>query len=159
VPRGRALRIAGSIEGGLAALELGGLSVVSVDLHADGAAIQLSFAEPLSAPMERLRVAGTLGSVEVTGVGHASPRTVVVDQRLGHLDLDLRGAWAQAADVRVSVDLAGGTAWLPSGVPVERVAPGTLWSPGAPAADEPGAPPRLRLELRERRGRLVIVEP
>jgi len=155
IPRGVAVELAGKIAGGLAALELGGLRVSAAEFHVRSGAIDVSFAEPLEAPMERLAISGDRGSLEVTGLGNASPRVVDVRQHLGELDLDLRGAWVRDADLTLDARMAGGAVWLPAGADV--VGLGTR----PPRADVAGELPRptLRVDVVEQVGKLVVVDP
>lgn len=154
MPRDVPLTLEGHFEGAFAALELGGLWLETVDFEVDGGAVDLSLLEPLHAPMERFEVTGDKGSLEVTGLGNASPRTADFRQHLGQLDLDLRGAWTRDAEIRLGAYLAGGSVWLPTDVAVEGA--DELPIPRLPGTEElPG--PRLHLSTSEHAGRLVFV--
>jgi hypothetical protein len=156
VPSRLPIRLDGRFEGGFAAIELGGSSVEAAVLDVEGGALTLSFSRPLTAPMERLSIFGDKGSIEVTGLGHASPRSSRFGQHLGAIDLDLRGAWKRGGDIRIDVGAAGGHVWLPSNIPVERVDPRRRPDPGR-AGDEI-VPYRLTLSVAEHVGRVVLVD-
>ncbi len=154
IPRGTPVAIAGDLHGSYAAMELGGLRIEEIDLFVESGAAAISFLGPLEAPMERLDLRGHRGSAKVSGLGHASPRTVRIAQGLGELDLDFRGDWLRDADIEIFAHLAGGTLWLPGDVDVEGV--GT----GVRRADDGELPrPRLRIDMLETAGRVVVVEP
>lgn len=154
IPRGVPVELDGRVRGAFAALELGGLRVNDIDLDVESGAVALSFVEPLAAPMKSLQIFGDRGSVEVTGLGNASPQSVQLGQHLGELDIDLRGAWVRDSDIRLDVWAAGGTVWLPRNVVVEGL-PGR--APKEMSEEEIPAP-RLRMDVGEHLGRLVIVD-
>ncbi len=92
--------------------------------------------------------------MEITQLGNASPGRVVLAQRLGALDLDLRGAWRGDAEIRIETTLtAGGTIWLPRDVRIEGVYTGAYLADTEAEVD----PPTLRLELPERRRNLLLI--
>lgn len=155
LPKDVALILEGTVDGGFAAMELGGLRIESTELHVSGGAASISFGEPLARPMDRFTLIGDKGSLEVTGLGNASPREALLEQRFGELDLDLRGAWLRDANIRIDAKLAGGSLWLPDDVVVEGIDPREML-PLAPVAEELPSP-RLRLSITERGGRMVIV--
>jgi hypothetical protein len=103
------LVLTGEVYGAFAAMELGGLRIEELEMNVSGGAASVSFQEPLGAPMDRLSLIGNKGSVEVTGLGNASPRTVFLEQRFGELDLDLRGAWLRDAEIQIDSEIAGGS--------------------------------------------------
>lgn len=153
LPRDLALVFDADVRGSFAAVELGGLRLAAVDVTVAGGAATVSFLEPTAAPLERFAMRGDKGSVEVTGLGHASPQVVDIEQRFGELDLDLRGAWVNDAEIRLGVRLAGGGVWLPDDVVVEgledRIGP---W-----LVEVPDGRPRLHVVTDGRSGRLVFV--
>lgn len=155
VPADVTLRIEGRVTGGFAAIELGGLSIEALEMRVEGAAVTVSFREPLDVPMDHLILTGDKGSIEVTGLGNASPRRAVLKQRLGALDLDLRGAWLRDAEIRVDARFAGGSVWLPVDVEIEGV-PGVML-PRPPDGNERPRP-RLRLSVTRKGGGLLFVE-
>lgn len=157
LPRGTRLSIVGRLEGGFAAIELGGLDVDATDLRVSGGAVTVSVARPTASPMDSFAATGHAGSLEVTGLGNASPRRARIDQRLGAIDLDLRGAWLRDAEIEVVGHAAGGSVWLPDNVKVERQdAKGRgIMIPDDERAESPR--PRLTLRLEPSVGRLVVI--
>jgi hypothetical protein len=155
-PRDVRLVLDGLVDRSFAAMELGGMRIESTEIDVSGGAASLSFLEPLVEPMEHLSLIGNKGSVEVTSLGNASPRTTVLRQRLGELDVDLRGAWRRDAEVRIETRLAGGAVWLPQDVDVEGLER-RLSSP-RPAEVREIPVPTLQLSVEGDRGTLIFVE-
>lgn len=155
LPRGVRLEIGGRLVRTFAAMELGGLSVAATDLDVEQGGIKLSFLEPLAEPMESLRIIGDKGSLSVVGLGNASPREVVLQQHLGTVDLDLRGAWSRDANVRLIGGAAGGSLWLPQDVRIT----GIDGLRGYRSDVDPELPgPTLNLSITEKMGRFVVIE-
>lgn len=155
VPRDVRLDIDGRLQRSYAALELGGLSLVSSRLEVEDGGVKLSFVRPLVEPMERLTLSGRRSSISVTGVGNASPRQTRVLQHIGAVDLDLRGSWKGDASVWVLGGAAGGTLWLPDNVRVVGVDdPRIVRSRGNPEV----ALPTVQLTIDEHLGRFVVME-
>ncbi|HXV76799.1 MAG TPA: hypothetical protein VD788_10815 [Candidatus Polarisedimenticolaceae bacterium] len=154
LPRGVPLVLNGEVRSGVGAVELGGLIVESAELRAEQGALSLSFAEPLAEPMEWLSLVGDKGSVEITGLGNASPDRTSVRQHLGEIDLDLRGRWVRDGEIRVGAALAGGTIWLPEGVTILG-----LEDRLEPVRERSELPrPVLTFSLERRGGSLAVVE-
>ncbi len=93
------LDLAGQIGIGETHLELGGLLLRSVDLDLGTGDHELSFSEPLLAPMESFSIGKSVGELRVELLGNASPSTVDINLGLGELDVDLEGAWVSDATV------------------------------------------------------------
>jgi hypothetical protein len=154
LPRDVKLVITGKIEGGMGSLELGGLDIESTKMRVDGGGVNLSFAEPLAEPMDWLEVTGDKGSIEVSGLGNASPQTTRIEQRFGEIDLDLRGAWVRDGSVFVGARVAGGSIWLPGNVSIEGVE-NRLQAVSPPREL---ALPQLTIEIEQHSGKLMLVE-
>lgn len=101
VPRGYPLIIEGKISMGESHLELGGLWVREVDLDLGMGAHEVSFSEPTSKPVERFSLDGSMGELNVTSLGNASPQKTRIDLSMGELDANLSGAWKLDAEVDV----------------------------------------------------------
>lgn len=155
LPRGMPLELSGEIDSSFATLELGGLWVDTAELNVNQGVVNISFWEPLSHPMDRISVTGNKGAIEVSGLGNASPRLALFDQKLGPMDLDFRGAWSRDADIRIKGRISGGTVWLPDNVTIEGIdrsrAPMSLSRPEIPF-------PTLRLDISAQATTLVFIE-
>jgi len=154
LPRGVRLTLDGVLVNGFGAIELGGLDVESSDLHVEAGGAGVSFRSPTAQPMEYFELSGDKGSIEVTGLGMASPKSVRLFQHLGELDVDLRGPWSRDAEVRITGKLAGGQVWLPDDVELRR---GGRSVGAGPERELPR--PILSLELNEHAGRLIVIDP
>jgi hypothetical protein len=99
VPPDVPFRLEGRIGVGESELELGGLFVVSADLDYGVGSHDVGFHLPVPEPMERFRIAGSVGEVRVFRLGNASPRSVRAANRVGPLELDLNGRWQNDSEV------------------------------------------------------------
>jgi hypothetical protein len=100
VPRDLPFVLEGRIGIGESDLELGGLHLLDVDLGLGVGEHELAFSEPLSAPLARLHLDGSIGETRVLRVGNASPQSFVFSHSIGETTVDLRGAWRNDAEVR-----------------------------------------------------------
>jgi hypothetical protein len=142
VPRDLPFHLVGGIGIGESDLELGGLSLVSVELDTGIGEHHIRFSEPLPAPLERLAIAGGVGELEVASVGNASPASTRIQHNLGEMVVDLGGAWTRDGEVEVEGGIGACRVVLPRGVhlAVEAgVSIGESVQPTLPEAPE-GAP-------------------
>ena len=99
--------------------DLGGLWLASADLSYEMGGIDVRIGEPLRAPIERLSIQGSMGGASFRSLGNASPRLLEVDFSMGGLELDLRGAWREDAEIDIKASMGGGAVWLPRDVTIE----------------------------------------
>ena len=133
LPRGTPLRLRGRVAWGESDIQLGGLSVVAVDLDLSLGSHELSFAEPLPRPLERLSVHSRIGSLQVRGLAHASPGAVELSHTVGDFAIDLDGPWQRDTDVQTGCFAAKCTARAPEQARLE-FADGTPWPQGVAAS-------------------------
>jgi len=93
------------VEQGASEIELGGLWLTDAMLSVSKGGFELQISEPLREPIERFVLDGSMGGVDVGGIGNASPRTLVVDWRMGGANIDLSGQWVRDCDASVSVNM------------------------------------------------------
>ncbi len=155
LPRDVPLELEGRLARSFAAMELGGLLLGSTELDVREGGVKVSFVEPLAAPMDTLSIRGSKGSLSVAGLGNASPRIARFEQRVGAVDLDLRGAWVRDADIFVEGSVAGGSVWLPSNVAIEGLDARQGFVLNRP---QELAQPTLSISISERLGRFVVME-
>lgn len=117
LPMGLEIRLR---QGGFEA-ELGGMWITYADIDYGQGGFALEFDEPLREPMDHLVIRGKMGGFAAEGLGNASPRTLVVDCRMGGADVGLEGAWRQDCDISVRVRMGGMDVRVPDGVVVEGV--------------------------------------
>jgi hypothetical protein len=106
VPRGTPIELEGELGLGDYQIELGGLSLANVDLELGVGQHSVAFSEPTAAPLRLLRLHSGMGELTVIGAGNASPEQISVEQGMGELELDLRGAWK--ADGLVDIQIGMG---------------------------------------------------
>jgi len=140
--------------GGVTA-ELGGLWLREADIHFDKGGFELKVSEPLREPMERLAIHGSMGGVEATSLGNASPALLSLDCRMGGVQLDLRGDWRNDADVKVDVSMGGVAVVVPRDVDVTGA---EVQGASLLQVEKPEVPlPVLRLDLSFERGEVEVV--
>jgi len=138
LPPDKPIRLRVLIEEGGAESQLGGLWITDADIRYSKGGFSLDLDEPLREPMDALIVRGTMGGFEMTGLGNASPRVLDLDCRMGGGDVDLRGAWANDADIRLYCRFGGMGVRLPADVTVVNAPPGSDRLEGP--TEVPGAP-------------------
>lgn len=160
IPRGHPVSIIGKIGMGESESDLGGLWVEHVDLKYSAGDHFLEFREPLPVPMKELLLDGSMGSLEVRGVGEASPRQITVDHGMGELLVDLEGTWRNDASVDVEFSMGECRLWLPRNarVDIARASVG-MGEKRIDRRDESGLPadaPLLTLNLSGSMGELRV---
>ncbi len=113
LPRDVPMELDTRIGQGGAEVEIGGLWITSAAIRFQQGGLSLAISEPLREPMERLELNGGMGGFATRSLGNASPRSLEVDFRMGGMDLDLRGAWRNDADIRIDASMGGGSVRLP----------------------------------------------
>jgi hypothetical protein len=138
LPPDKPIQLRVLLEEGGAETELGGLWLKDADIRYNKGGFVLNFDEPLKEPLEAMRIRGKMGGFEIGGLGHASPHVLDIDCRMGGGDVDLRGEWANDADIRLNVRFGGMGVRMPKNVAVEDGPPGsdTLKRP----SEVPGLP-------------------
>ena len=116
---------------GRAELELGGLSLRSVDLSAGASETEVRFAAPNRVPAGTVRVASGASRLRMRGLGHARAERFVLDGGVGEATLEFDGAWARSASLDVEMGLGSVTLRFPRslGVQIEREGFLTRFSP------------------------------
>jgi hypothetical protein len=115
-----------SVAQGGCELQLGGLWLRTIDLRYSMGGLELYFDRPLREPLERLSIHGSMGGLNTSAVGHASPRTMDVEVGMGGAMLDLEGQWLQDSEISLSTRMSGCQLTLPDSVAVEGLDTGRL---------------------------------
>lgn len=115
IPLGMNIR-AGAGEGELDFTDLR-LSELDVDLGAGD--FVLRFDEPNPVGMDHLTLDTGASRIEVIGVGNASPETMRLQGGVGDISVDLTGAWARSAEIKVRSGAGALTLTLPQDVGLE----------------------------------------
>jgi len=134
-------------------LDLGGMWLTGLDLHLEKGGFQVDLDEPLRYPVDRVSLTGSMGGMQVSRLGNASPRRLEVDFGMGGLELDLRGQWLNDSDIDIRSSMGGTILRLPKSVVIEGLASGGFSPP-----EETEIPrPTLRFTTSTRMGELEII--
>jgi hypothetical protein len=107
-------------------LDLTGLQLQSLELNLGAGDMAVRFGAPNTGVMTRFVLEAGASDTDVAGIGNASPAEMVVRGGLGRMNLDLRGGWAQSADVTISAGVGALTLLLPQDIGVRVAAQGGL---------------------------------
>jgi hypothetical protein len=107
---------------GRANLELGGLSLRSVDLSTGASETQVRWSAPNRVPAGTVRIASGASSVRVRGLGNARAERLQFDGGVGEATLEFDGAWSRSASLDVDMGVGSLTLRFPRslGVRIEK---------------------------------------
>jgi hypothetical protein len=116
---------------GRAELELGGLSLRSVDLSAGASETEVRFAAPNRVQAGTVQVASGASRLRMRGLGNARAERFVLDGGVGEATLEFDGAWDRSATLNVEMGLGSLTLRFPRalGVKIQREGFLTRFSP------------------------------
>ncbi len=116
---------------GQANLELGGLSLRSVDLSTGASETEVRFAAPNRVRAGTVRVAAGASRLRMRGLGNARAERFVLDGGVGEATLEFDGAWDRNASLSVDMGLGSLTLRFPRslGVRIEKDSFLTRFSP------------------------------
>lgn len=102
-------------------LDLGGLSLDALRLHAGASESAVRFDRPNPRPMRRLEIHAGAASFRALDLANANAPIISVESGVGGVELDFGRGWTQDVDLDVRVALGGTTVRLPRevGVSVE----------------------------------------
>jgi hypothetical protein len=100
-------------------LDLTSLQIEKLDVDLGAGDFTLSFDEPNPAEMSRFTLDVGAASLEINGIGNASPEDMVVQGGAGEITLDLTGDWARSADIEVTAGFGELNLRLPDDVGVK----------------------------------------
>ena len=142
------------VQQGGGAADLGGMWLTEglIDVSKGGFSLEIS--EPLVEPLEMLVITGSMGGLDVSGVGNASPRILDVDWRMGGANIDLGGEWLRDCDVNLAVNMGGMAVVVPRDIDLEDAVPGESQLEVRPRET---STPVLRLHKTFKRGEIDVV--
>lgn len=116
---------------GEANLELGGLSLRSVDLSTGASETDVRFGAPNRVRAGTVRVAAGASRLHMRGLGNARAEHIVLDGGVGEATLEFDGAWDRSATLNVDMGLGALTLRFPRslGVRIEKDSFLTRFSP------------------------------
>jgi hypothetical protein len=100
-------------------IELGGLWLRSVRMHAKQGGVDFRVSDPLRLPVEEMTIEAAMGGMAVSELGNASPRKLDVDVNMGGLALDLDGEWLVDSQISIGASRGEVDMRLPDGVAIE----------------------------------------
>jgi hypothetical protein len=100
-------------------MDLGGLSLLSLEVTDGAADVDLRFSEPNQAMMDTLRYQTGASSVQLRGLGNANAEMVIFKSGAGDYTLDFSGDLQRDMDVTIDSGMSSIEIIVPSGVPVE----------------------------------------
>ena len=112
--------------GGEARVNLTGLEVVDVDIESAEGAMFVKVEEPTPYAYRQFRLRGAMGAAVVEGLGNASPAVTILEQSMGALVVDARGAWRNDGTLSMETSMGSGTLVVPKGIVVEGLGDITL---------------------------------
>jgi hypothetical protein len=98
---------------------LAGLALTTVNVELDRGVLGLKVSEPLPFPVERLRLKGRMGTMNLSSLGNASPKELHIQHGIGAALVDLSGMWLRDANVDFLVTFGNGELRLPHDVRIE----------------------------------------
>lgn len=101
-----------------ATLDLGGLSVSRLAISSGVSELTVSFDAPNPVPMSELAIDAGVARVVGTKMGNANAERMRVSGTVGSVDLDMSGTWSGSRIVQVSVTFGAATLRVPQGVGV-----------------------------------------
>lgn len=107
---------------GQANLELGGLSLRSVDLSTGASETQVRWSAPNRVPAGTVRIASGASSIRVRGLGNARAERLQFEGGVGEATLEFDGAWSRGASLDVDMGVGSLTLRFPRslGVRIEK---------------------------------------
>ncbi len=145
-------------------LELGGLSLSSLQV-ADGAAdVDLNFAEPNQITMGTLRYETGASNISLTNLANARFETMIFQGGAGNYELDFSGDLRQDAEIFIEAGLSSMTITVPDGTNVELSIEGGLtniamrgaWQTSGNRYTLQGDGPQLNITVEMGAGNLVL---
>jgi len=107
-------------------LDLTDLQIEKLDIDLGAGDFSVAFNAPNQAEMSRFTLDVGAASLEIAGIGNASPQDMVVQGGAGEITLDLTGDWANSADIEVTSGVGRLALRLPDDVGVRVEVEGGL---------------------------------
>jgi len=145
-------------------MELGGLSLSSLEVNDGAADVQLSFSEPNLVEMDTLQYETGASKVELSGLANANFDTMIFKAGAGAYRLDFSGDLVRDATVTVDAGLSALTVNIPPGVSARVIVDGGLsnvdidsgWDRDGNIYTSEGQGPRLTIHVNIGAGNLEL---
>jgi len=166
--RGAPLNVAVRLDVATANLDLGGLSLRSLAVHASASEARVRFDTANGARMETLDLDISAATLTASGLANARAARVRVAARAGNAELDLGGQWERDMELEIDITLATVTVYVPADVGIElettrrmlaTVNAGGLRRSGDMyvSANSTTAPRKLRVRAGATLGKLTVI--
>ena len=117
--RGAPLNVAVRLDVARATLDLGGLMLRTLAVHASASEARVRFDTANTTQMETLDLDISAATLTASGLANANPARVRVAARAGSAELDLGGPWTRDMELEIDITLATVTLHVPSDVGIE----------------------------------------
>ena len=108
IPPHRQIALVLRVARGESRIDLGGLMLSDLDAELSMGQHRLRFGAPLAAEISHVRIDGSMGDIELEGLGNARARTLSASSRMGSFTVDLSGAWREEGVSEVTLEHAMG---------------------------------------------------
>jgi hypothetical protein len=142
------------LRGGGSRIELGGLWLTEVDLDLTQGGYEIDVGDPLRQPLEQMTIRASMGGTELSRLGNASPRTLLVDHSMGGMELDLRGRWLRDSEIEIRSRMGGAVVRLPRDVLIEGLDRGGVRIP----EEQELKPPTLSFSVSSDMGEIEFID-
>ena len=113
------LHVAVRLDAASANLDLGGLMMRSLAVHASISEARIRFDTANTTRMESLDLDASAATLRASGLANANAGRIRVATRAGSADLDLGGLWTSDIEMEIDITLASVTLHVPSDVAIE----------------------------------------
>ncbi len=145
-------------------LELGGLSLLSLDISDGASEVGLSFSNPNLVAMELLRYNTGASSVKLTGLANANAQEMIFKGGAGEYVLDFSGQLQQDMDVSIDAGISSVNLIVPQGVSARLLFDGGLsnvdihgdWEKSGSMYEMTGDGPRITINVNMGAGNLEL---
>lgn len=122
------IKLNSQIKAGEIEYDLGGLSLVSFELHNFAGEVMVDFAQPNKIEMDFLEIDVKIGETHLRRLGNAKFSDAEINGGIGEMDIDLTGTNATSSQVNIDLDIGSASITLPddSGIKLQRSALGFL---------------------------------
>ena len=101
------------IKAGVIEIDLGGLSIVGMELTTWAGEVQVEFSEPNQSEMDYLKINTKVGETKIVRLGNARFREAEINGGIGEMRVDFRGRMLNEAMADVDLDIGETTIYLP----------------------------------------------
>lgn len=113
LPSGVDIDLDAKIKAGQIQIDLGGLSLVGLELTTWAGEVKVEFSEPNRTEMDYLKINTKVGETEIVRLGNARFKEAEINGGIGEMSIDFRGKILSQAVAEVDLDIGETTIYLP----------------------------------------------